>query len=62
MLLIVVIVFTLYVGYSAFTDTVERKYHFPAPGWICMSACQALQGFHGTSQVSFIKEINFPVP
>jgi hypothetical protein len=31
---------------------VERNCHFTVPGWNCMTHCQALQDFPGTSQVS----------
>jgi hypothetical protein len=49
--------------YSAFTDKVERKYHFPAPGWNCMTHRQVPQGFPDTSQVTLHKnnKINLPI-
>jgi hypothetical protein len=36
-------------------SSLSRNCHFPAPGWICMTHRQTLQGFPYTSKVSFHK-------
>jgi hypothetical protein len=50
------------IKYSAFTDKVEHKCHFQAPGWNCMTHRQALQDFPDTIKVSLhsIHKIIFP--
>jgi hypothetical protein len=48
--------------YSAFTEKIERKCRFPAPGWNCMTHREALQGFPDTIQISLHlnNKINLP--
>lgn len=46
------------IKYTGFGDQVERKCHSPAPGWKCMTHCQALQGFPDTNQASLNKIIS----
>jgi hypothetical protein len=42
--------------YSAFADKPERKCHFPAAGWNCMTYRQTLQDFPDMSSVSLYKK------